>query len=89
MGYLAALEGERASNEQSIERIRHVHRLGLEVARLIANGETAYSNLPQGAVRRALEHLCDAAIIESHSRGDWRLTNPLLKRYLRDSAQFS
>ena len=88
-GYLAALEGERASNEQSIERIRQVHRLGLEVARRIANGETVYSNLSRGAVRRALEDLRDAAIIESHGRGDWRLTNPLLKRYLRDSARFS
>jgi hypothetical protein len=88
-GYLAALEGERASNEQSIERIRQVHRLGLEVARRIANGETVYSNLPRGAVRRALEDLRDAAIIDSHGRGDWRLTNPLLKRYLRDSSRFT
>ncbi len=59
------------------------------MARRIADGETVYSNLPRGAVRRALEDLRDAAIIESHGRGDWRLTNPLLKRYLRDSARFS
>jgi uncharacterized protein len=88
-GYLAALEGELASNEQSIERIRQVHRLGLEVARRIANAEPVYPNLPRGAVRRALEDLRNAAIIESYGRGDWRLTNPLLRRYLRDSARFS
>jgi hypothetical protein len=83
-GYLGALEGDRASNEQTVERIRQAHRLGLEVARRIARSEPVYSNLPRGAVRRALEELRDAAIIESHGRGDWRLTNPLFKRYLRD-----
>jgi uncharacterized protein len=83
-GYLAALEGDRASHEQTLERIRQAHRLGLEVARRIARSDPVYSGLPRGAVRRALEELRDAAIIESHGRGDWRLTNPLFKRYLRE-----
>jgi DNA-binding transcriptional ArsR family regulator len=33
-------------------------------------------------VRRALEALRDAAIIESRGRGDWRFASPLLRRYL-------
>jgi hypothetical protein len=83
-GYLAALQGERINHEQTVERIRRLHRLGLEVARRVALGEPAYPGLPRGAVRRALEELRGAAIIESHGRGDWRFTDPLLRRYLAD-----
>jgi hypothetical protein len=81
-GYLAALQGERINHEQTVERIRRLHRLGLEVARRVALGEPPYAGLPRGAVRRALEELQGAAIIESHGRGDWRFTDPLLRRYL-------
>jgi hypothetical protein len=83
-GYLAALQGERINHEQSVERIRQAHKLGLEIARRIARGEPAYRGLPRGAVRRALEELRDAAIIESRGRGDWRFTDPFLRRYLQD-----
>jgi uncharacterized protein len=83
-GYLGALRAERINNEQTVERIRRIHRLGLEVARRVAAGQPAYRGLPRGAVRRALEELRDAAIIESHGRGDWRFTNPLLRRFLHD-----
>ncbi len=79
---LAALRGDRVSHEQTIERIRQVHRLGLVVVERLARGGTIYSDLPRGSVRRALEALRNAAIIESHGRGDWRLTNPLFRRYL-------
>lgn len=83
-GYLAALQGERVSHEQTLERIRQAHKLGLEVARRLAHSQPAYGQLPRGAVRRALEVLRDAAIIESRGRGAWQFTNPLFKRYLRD-----
>ena len=81
-GYLSALRAERVNNEQSLERIRRAHKLGLQVARRIARREPAYRGLPRGAVRRALEELRDAAIIETHGRGDWRFTNPLLRRFI-------
>lgn len=83
-GYTGALRAERVSNEQLLERIRRSHRLGLQVAARIARLEPAYRGLPRGAVRRALEELRDAAIIESHGRGDWRFTNPLLRRFITD-----
>jgi uncharacterized protein len=83
-GYRGALRADRVSNEQLVERIRRAHRLGLEVARRIARGEPVYPGLPRGAVRRALEELRDAAIIESHGRGQWRFPNPLLRRFLQD-----
>jgi hypothetical protein len=83
-GLLAALEGDRLSHEQSTERMRTLHKVGLEVARRVARGQAVYTRLPRGAVRRALEGLRDAAFIESHGRGDWRVTDPLLARYLHD-----
>ncbi len=81
-GLLAALRAERASHEQTVERIRRLHKLGLVVAERVARGEPVYPRLPRGAVRRALEALRDAAIIESRGRADWRFTSPLLRRYL-------
>jgi uncharacterized protein len=82
-GLLAAMEGDRLVHEQAVERIRGLHRLGLEVGRRIAAGEPAYRQLPRGGVRRALEVLRDAAFIESESRASWHVTDPLLARYLR------
>jgi len=87
-GLLSALRADRVSHEQSVERIRRLHRLGLLVAERVARGEPAYSEQPRGAVRRALEALRDAAIIESKGRGDWRFTSPLLRRYLASIGPF-
>jgi hypothetical protein len=81
-GLLAALRADRVSHEQTIERIRRLHKLGLVVAERLARKESVYHELPRGAVRRALEALRDAAIIESHGRGDWRFTSPLLQQYI-------
>jgi hypothetical protein len=77
------IQGERINHEQTVERIRQAHKLGLEIARRLARGEAAYSGLPRGAVRRALEELRDAAIIENRARGVWVFTDPLLRRYLK------
>ena len=87
-GLLMALAADRVSHEQTVERIRSMHKLGLVVAERLARGQPVYTRLPRGAVRRALEGLRDAAIIESHGRGDWRFTSPLLRRYLTDLARF-
>lgn len=81
-GLLTALAADRVSHEQTVERIRRLHKLGLVVAERLARGEPAYPQMPRGAVRRALEALRDAAIIESRGRGDWRFASPLLRRYL-------
>jgi uncharacterized protein len=87
-GLLAALRSDRVSHEQTTERIRRLHKLGLVVAQRLARGEPPYRQLPRGAVRRALEALRDAAIIESRGRGDWRFTSPLLWRYLANLMPF-
>jgi len=85
-GFLAALRADRLSHEQQVERIRSIHKLGLVVAARLARGEPPYRSLPRGAANRALLALRDAAIIESHGRGDWRFTSPLLRRYLAGTA---
>jgi hypothetical protein len=46
-GYLSALRADRVNNEQSLERIRRAHKLGLQVARRIARGAC----LPRPATR--------------------------------------
>jgi len=88
-GLLAALRVDRVSHEQTVERIRRLHKLGLVVAERLARGEPVYTRLPRGGVRRALEALRDAAIIESRARGDWKFSNPLLRRYLAEIGPFS
>jgi uncharacterized protein len=81
-GLLAAMAADRLAHEQIIERIRRAHRLGLVVAERIARDQTVYTGLSRGGVRRALEALRDAGIIDSAGRADWRIANPLLRRYL-------
>jgi len=38
----------------------------------------------RGAVRRALDALRDAGIIDSRGRAEWTIENPLLRRYLQN-----
>lgn len=83
-GLLGALLADRVSHEQTIERIRRLHRLGLVIAERIAHRQPVYRDLARGSVRRALEALRDAGIIESHGRGSWDFTSPLLHRYIED-----
>ncbi len=87
-GLLAALRADRVSHEQTVERIRRLHKLGLVVAERLSRGEPVYTRLPRGGVRRALEALRDAAIIESRGRADWRFSSPLLRRYLAEIGRF-
>ncbi len=85
-GLLAAERAERVSNEQTLERIRRLNKLGLVVAERLARGQPVYTGLSRGGVRRTLEALRDAAIIESYGRGDWRYSNPLLRRFIASVA---
>jgi hypothetical protein len=75
-GYLSALASDLTSHEQTVERIRSLHRLRLVVAERLAPGGPVYRQLPRGAVRRAFESLRAAAIIDSRGRASWRFTTP-------------
>lgn len=83
-GFRAAIDGERVSHEQSVERLRNVHHYALQVARRIARGEPPYSELPRNSVRRALEELRGIGVARSEDRGGWEITDPLLARYLAE-----
>ena len=87
-GLLSALRADRVSHEQTVERIRRLHKLGLVVAERLARGEPVYTRQPRGAVSRALGALRAASIIESRGRGDWRLSNPLLRSYVAEIGRF-
>lgn len=85
-GLLAAMAADRVAHEQIVERIRRTHQLGLIIAERIACGRSVYPGLARGAVRRALEALRDAGIIESHGRAEWHMANPLLRRFIQSLA---
>jgi uncharacterized protein len=87
-GLLGALAADRLSHEQTIERIRGLHKLALVVAERLARGQQVYPGLPRGGVHRALLALRDASIIESGGRAQWHFTNPLLRRYLAGPGGF-
>jgi hypothetical protein len=82
-GYRAAVEGERVSHEQIVERLRQSHQYALQVARRIAGREPPYRDLPSNSVRRALEQLRNIGIARSEGR-EWSVTDPLLARYLSE-----
>ncbi|MGH2915641.1 MAG: AAA family ATPase [Solirubrobacteraceae bacterium] len=81
-GLLSAMASERISHEQTVERIRRLHKLGLVVAERVARGQPVYPGLARGSVRRALESLMDAGILQDGGRAAWAVPNPLLRRYL-------
>src|ERR671915_2455729 len=82
IGFERALEGDRPTMEQVVERIRLLHKQGLLVARTIAAGEPLPRRIQPGVRDRVLKLLRDAGILEHEARGRWRVIDPLLRHYL-------
>jgi uncharacterized protein len=82
LGFERALEGDRPTMEQVVERVRLLHKHGLLVAREVAAGRAPPRRLHPGVRDRVLKLLRDAGILEHQSRGHWRVIDPLLRRYL-------
>jgi hypothetical protein len=82
LGFERALEGDRPTMEQVVERIRLLHKHGLLVARTVAAGEPLPRRIQPGARDRVLKLLRDAGIVEHEARGRWRVIDPLLRHYL-------
>ena len=82
LGFERALEGDRPTMEQVVERVRLLHKHGLTVARAIAAGESPPRRLHPGVRDRVLKLLRDAGILEHEARGRWRVIDPLLRHYL-------
>ena len=82
LGFERALEGDRPTMEQVVERIRLLHKHGLLIARTVAAGNPMPRRVQPGARDRALKLLRDAGILEHESHGRWRVIDPLLRHYL-------
>ena len=82
LGFERALEGDRPTMEQVVERIRLLHKHGLLIARTVAAGNAMPRRVQPGARDRALKLLRDAGILEHEAHGRWRVIDPLLRHYL-------
>jgi hypothetical protein len=84
VGLASAMAADRVTHELVTERIRSLGRHTLVVARRVAQGQRAYPGLEAKTATRAVNALRDAGLIEQHGRGDWQVTDPLLRRYLTE-----
>jgi uncharacterized protein len=82
VGFDRALEGDRPTMEQIVERIRLLHKHGLLVVRTVAAEDPLPRRIQPGVRDRVLKLLRDAGIVEHESRGRWRVIDPLLRHYL-------
>jgi uncharacterized protein len=82
LGFERALEGDRPTMEQVVERVRMLHKHGLTVVRAVAAGESPPRRLHPGVRDRVLKLLRDAGVVEHEARGRWRVIDPLLRHYL-------
>jgi hypothetical protein len=82
LGFQRALEGDRPTMEQVVERIRLLHKQGLLVARTVAAGDPLPRHIAPGVRDRVLKQLRDAGVLEHESHGRWRVFDPLLRHYL-------
>ncbi len=82
LGFERALEGDRPTMEQVVERIRLLHKYGLAVARAVAHGQPPPKRIHPGVRDRVLKLLRDIGIVEHEARGRWRVIDPLLRHYL-------
>jgi hypothetical protein len=82
LGFERALEGDRPTMEQVVERIRLLHKHGLLVARTVAAGDPLPRRIQPGVRDRVLKQLRDAGVLEHESHGRWRVIDPLLRHYL-------
>jgi hypothetical protein len=86
VAFQRALVGDRPTMEQTVEGIRRLHRQALAVSRSLATGEPLPTRMHPGVRDRVLKRLETAGVAEHVARGDWRIIDPLLSRYLTDLA---
>jgi hypothetical protein len=89
VGFDRAIEGDRPTMEQMVERIRLLHKQGLSVARAVAAGQPLSRRLHPGVRDRVLKLLRNAGIVEHEARGRWRVIDPLLRSYLASLDPFA
>jgi hypothetical protein len=80
-GHELAMQADRLRHEEIVERLRstaHAYNIALRVAR----GQRPYTGTPSSGARRALGMMERIGIAERHGRGDWVISEPLLRSYL-------
>lgn len=80
-GWQLARGADHLHHEQMLERIR-LTKHAQTVAMRIARGQRPYPGLSPSAAQRALRTLELAGVAESASRGEWGISEPLLRHYL-------
>jgi hypothetical protein len=80
-GFELAVAADRLRHEQALERIK-LTKHAQAVAMRIAREQRPYPGLAPSAAQRALRALELAGLIDSPARGQWRVTDPLLRNYL-------
>jgi hypothetical protein len=80
-GWALALGADKLRHDQALERIR-LTKHAQAVAMRIARGQRPYPGLGPSAAQRALRALELAGVAETRARGEWRITDPLLRDYL-------
>jgi hypothetical protein len=83
-GVERALAADRLKHEQTLAHLRTLGRHAQRMAERVALGAKLYQGLAPDVAHQTLRALRDAGIIEHHRRGEWRIFDPLLRRYLRE-----
>ena len=84
-----AMAAEQPAHESEIVRMRGLRAHALSIALRVARAEPRYgAKLDAKQVGRALDSLRNAGLIVQARTGDWRLVDPLLRRYLQRFSTF-
>ena len=89
LGYQAAMEGDKPIMEQTLSRIRAMHKDALAMVRAVAAGKPPPKHVTVGVRDRLLKQMRDAGIIEKVGHGRWRVINPLFRAYLQQSDELA
>lgn len=78
-----ALASDRLKHEQTLAHIRTLGRHAQRLAERVALATKLYQGLAPDVANQTLRALRDAGIVEHRGRGEWRVFDPLLRRYLQ------
>jgi len=82
-GFERAMTSDRLKHEQTLAHLRSLGRHAQRMAERVALSDKLYQGLAPDTANQTLRALRDAGIIEHHGRGEWRIFDPLLRRFLR------
>jgi hypothetical protein len=77
-----ALASEQLRHQQDLERIRRAGRYCERMAIRVAADAELYAGLRPQQAQRALNALRDIGVVQRVRQADWRVLDPLLRRYL-------